>query len=182
MKNRFVLLFGLFLSANAMAAGIDCNTLPQWSASISGYQVNQHHVFCGEPASGGSAKGFHSMPNGDAPSTYLSSTPLSGPNAAGIYTLQNINLKFGSTTYVKSMSSMFPNTCTQAQVNNSIVYSLQNATGNCANPSWAKCGPNAPPAGGAAYCVAKNGSTYQIATALLSGTKKINTGFPIFVP
>lgn len=182
MKKYFVLPVGLALSAGAAAAGIDCSSLPAWSAAINGYQVNQHHVFCGEPASGGSAKGFHSMPNGEAPSTYLSSTPAAGPNAAGVYTLKNINLKFGSTTYVKSMSSMFPNACSQAQVNNSIVYSLQNATGNCANPSWAKCGPNAPPTGGAAYCLASDGSTYQIATALLSGTKKINTGFPIFVP
>lgn len=182
MKNRFVLLFGLFLSANVMAAGIDCSALPDWSDPINGYQVNQHHVFCGEPGKHASAKGFHSMPNGEAPSSYLSSTPLDGPNAAGVYTLKNINLQFGSDTYVKSMSSIFPNTCTQDQVNNSIVYSLQNATGSCANPSWAKCGPNAPSAGGAEYCVATDGSTYQIATALLSGTKKINTGFPIFKP
>lgn len=182
MKNRLVLPFGLFLSAGAMAAGIDCSTLPEWSSVIDGYQVNQHHVFCGEPGKHASAKGFHSMPNGEAPSTYLSSTPAAGPNAAGIYTLKNINLTFGSATYVKSMSSMFPNTCTQDQVNNSIVYSLQNSTGSCANPSWAKCGPNAPLAGGAAYCLATNGSIFQIATATLSGTKKINTGFPIFTP
>lgn len=180
----FLALAGVsFLSFNANAEGIDCNTLPSWSQSIDGYKVNLHHIYCGEPGKKGRAKGFHSMPNGDAPSDYVSSTNADGPNKAGIYTLKKIHLKFNGANYIKSFSSMYPKSCSMDQVNNSIVYSLTHSTGNCAAPNWAKCGPNAPSEGGAKYCTSEDGSIFTIATAVLSSDpKKLNTGFPIYTP
>lgn len=182
MKRYIILALLILVSANAKATGIDCNALPAWSDPIDGFQVNQHHVFCGEPGKNSSAKGFHSTPNNESPTSYISSTSVNPPNRAGIYTLRQIKLSFNGKQYVKSFSSLFPSHCSQAQVNKSIVYSIQNKTGSCADPNWASCGPNAPAEGGADYCVGTNGAPYTIASALLSGTQKINTGFPIYKP
>ncbi len=177
-----VAVFYLVTAGAFAAEGIDCSTLPDWSETVSGYQVNQHHIFCGEVGKKTRAKGFHSMPDGKAPNTYLTSNTASGPNAAGVYTLKNIRLKFGMNHYTKSFSSMFPSHCSQGQVLRSIVYSQVNNTGNCASPGWAQCGPSAPSSGDRnAYCVGANDSVFTIASAR-AGTNRINTGFPIYTP
>jgi hypothetical protein len=140
-------------------------------------------VFCGEPGNGTRAKGFHAMPGGNAPSTYVSADADTGPNAAGVYTLRNIQLRFDGDGYTKSFSSMFPDRCSQAQVTQSIAYSQANSAGNCASPTWAKCGPSAPSSGDvAAYCAGDDGSPFTIGSALLGTSTRINTGFPIYVP
>lgn len=183
MKKYIVLVFGILMSTSIMAEGINCTTLPEWSGTIDGYQLNQHHVFCGETGKKGNAKGFHAMPDGNAPSNYISSAPADPANGAGVYTLKQIRLEFAGKQYVKSFSSMFPKHCSQAQVSKSIVYSLINKTGACASPNWASCGPNAPGEGGSEYCLATNGSNFDIATAVLPNDKtRINTGFPIYKP
>lgn len=183
MKNQFKIsaLLLLFLPLVA-AAGIDCASLADWSGPIDGYKVNLHHIYCGEPGNNDAAKGFHSMPNGETPSNYVSSDNADKPNAAGIYTLKKIKLKFGGTEYTKSFSSMFPKQCSMDQINQSVVYSLANSTGSCTEPSWAACGPNAPKGSSdKKYCLGSNGSQFTIASATLRGEpKKINTGFPIY--
>ena len=183
MRKYFLLFFGVLVSSNLMAEGIDCANLPEWSVHINGYKVNQQHVFCGEAGKNGKAKGFHAMPGGNAPSTYISSSPSDPVNRAGIYTLKNIKLKISDKIYVKSFSSMLPKHCNQEQINKSIVYSLINTRGACAAPNWASCGPNAPQEGGIEYCVGDNGASFDIATAVLSDDQtRINTGFPIYKP
>lgn len=163
--------------------GIDCTTLLEWSTPIEGYHVNQHHVFCGEPARADNAKGFHATPGNSPPSSYLSATHGDGPNLAGIYTLRKIKLEFNGAEHNKSFSSMFPTHCSQAQINRSIVYAHSNSQGNCASPSWAKCGPNAPSTDNISYCQGRNGSSFEIATAALPSDRyKINTGFPLYTP
>jgi Bacterial EndoU nuclease len=183
MKTQFKVFAVLLLfSPVVAAAGIDCAKLPAWSDPIGGYEVNLHHVFCGEPGKNGAAKGFHSMPGGEAPSTYVSSDSADGPDAAGIYTLKKIKLKFDGTDYTKSFSSLFPKACSMDQINQSIVYSLVNASGACSDPSWASCGPNAPAnSSDAKYCLGSKGNRFTIASAMVNGEpKKINTGFPIY--
>ena len=183
MKKCIILIFAILVSANAMAGGINCTTLPEWSETIDGYQLNQRHVFCGEAGNNGKAKGFHAMPGGNAPSNYISSSPSDPANGAGIYTLRNIELIFSGRSYIKSFSSMFPKHCSQEQINKSIAYSLINTRGACAAPNWASCGPNAPQEGGKQYCLGENGVDFDIATAVLPGDKTwINTGFPIYKP
>lgn len=181
MRIGMMLVSGLFGSV-ATAAGIDCASLPDWSNPIDGYRVNLHHVYCGEAGNNGSAKGFHAMPNGEAPSDYVASEPGDKPNAAGIYTLKRIKLKLGGSEYTKSFSSMFPKHCSPEQINQSIVYSLANSSGSCTDPSWASCGPNAPDGSSdKKYCLGSNGTKFTIASATLRGeAKKINTGFPIY--
>jgi hypothetical protein len=177
-----VAAFHSFSTGAVAVDAIDCSTLPTWSATVSGYQVNLHHVFCGEKGKKTRAKGFHSTPGGKTPSTYQSSTMDSRPNAAGVYVLKNIQLTIGSVTYNKGFSSMFPISCSQAQVTQSIAYSHANNTGSCASPGWAQCGPSAPSGGDrSAYCVGDDGSSFTIASALLRKTNKINTGFPIYI-
>ncbi len=181
--NKYGLIFGIMVSTGVMAEGINCATMPEWSEAIDGYQLNQHHVFCGEAGKKDKAKGFHAMPKGYAPSSYIHSIPADPANGAGVYTLKQIQLEFAGKQYEKSFSSMFPRHCSQAQVSKSIVYSLVNKTGACASPSWASCGPNAPEDGGNEYCLAANGARFDIATAVLPGNKtRINTGFPIYKP
>lgn len=183
MKYAVTFVVGLLMSGNALAQGLDCSALPAWSAVVDGYQVNQHHVFCGEAGKQGRAKGFHAMPGGKPPSDYLGAVKADPANGAGVYTLKQVRLSIEGREFVKSFSSMFPSHCTQAQVNQSIVYSLRNKTGACASPGWASCGPNAPKGGGQAYCVGRDGSNFTIATAVLSNdSRKINTGFPIYRP
>lgn len=183
MKKYIVLVFGILLSTSLMAEGINCTTLSEWSETIDGHQVNLRHVFCGEAGKNDKAKGFHAMPGDNAPSNYVSSIPGDPANGADVYTLKQIKLTFAGKPYVKSFSSMFPKHCSQAQVNKSIVYSLINKTGACAAPNWASCGPNAPKEGGEEHCLAKDGSNFDIATAVLpSDNTRINTGFPIYKP
>lgn len=183
MKKIYLLLLILFTSNGVFAEGIDCDILPEWSNKIDGYQLNLHHVFCGEAGKKSRAKGFHAMPGGNAPSNFISYSPGDPTNKAGIYTLKNIKLTFAGKTYKKSFSSMFPKSCNQVQITNSIVYSRINSRGPCSSPGWASCGPNAPESGGTKYCVAENGSFFTIASAVLpGGTKRINTGFPIYTP
>ena len=171
------------------AAPIACETLPHWSAPIpTGAQagaatarVNLHHIFCGEPGKRGRAKGFHSVPGGlphSAPTPYVRHQRMQGPNAAGIYTLRNITLRFEGETYNKFLSTMFPDACTRQQVLQSIVYANTHNTGACANPHWAVCGPSAPSDGGARYCLGDNGKPFTVAGAP-KRNGKINTGFPI---
>lgn len=180
---RMMVVCGLLWSGNGLAQGVDCATLPAWGEAVDGYQVNQHHVFCGEPGKRGRAKGFHAMPGGKPPSGYLGAVKADPANGAGIYTLKQIRLSIEGREYVKAFSSLFPSHCSLAQVNQSIVYSLKNKSGACANPGWASCGPNAPKGGGQAYCTGRDGSIFTIATAVLpSDKRKINTGFPIYTP
>ncbi len=177
-----IVLVSMLFSSMAAAAGIDCNSLPEWSAPVDGYKVNLHHVFCGEPGNNDTAKGFHAMPGGEAPSDYVSSDSADKPNAAGVYTLRNIKLKFGGKEHTKTFSTMFPKHCSQDQINQSIVYSLANTGGSCSNPGWASCGPNAPSGStDKKYCLGNNGHSFTIASAPVRGEpRKINTGFPIY--
>lgn len=171
------------LSGGVQGAGIDCRATAEWSRDIDGFQLNLHHVFCGEAGRGDRAKGFHAMPHGQAPSSYVTSTPADAPNAAGVYTLRDIGLKFDGAQYTKRFSSVFPNACSALQVAYSIIYSRQHSTGNCAAPGWAQCGPSGPAADSpdkAGYCLGDDGKPFPIASALLPNSQKINTGFPIF--
>lgn len=162
-------------------AAIDCSTLAEWSSPVAGYQLNLHHIFCGESGKRGRAKGFHSMPNGIPPSSYASAILADKANGAGVYTFEDVELIFDGRRYKKSFSSMFPNHCRAEQVMMSIIYSLQHSQGRCASPGWAMCGPNAPKQGGDEYCVGTDGSQFSIASAVLPRDKqKINTGFPIY--
>jgi len=172
-------------SSVSFAAGVDCDTLADWSDPIgeSLLEVNQHHVFCGEPSKKGSAKGFHATAGGEFPSSYVSSTDASSVNAAGIYTLRKIKLQFHGEEYTKSFSSMFPKHCSVSQINESIVYSRLHSTGSCSGTGWAQCGPNAPADDTTGkYCIT-NDASFDIASAVLTKEpSKINTGFPIYTP
>lgn len=183
MKSITLLFITLTASFTVHSAGINCDTLPEWSNANNDYQVNQPHVFCGEAGNQGRAKGFHATPEDQTPSSYQSSTIVNNPNSAGIYTLKDIELVFHGDNYRKSFSSMFPKHCSQTQINNSIIYSHVNSRGACSNPNWAKCGRNAPASGGEQYCLGINGNQFEIASAALpNNSKKINTGFPIYTP
>ena len=180
MKRTFFATILLICCAPALAA-VDCAALPEWSAPKQGYSVNLHHIFCPVAGKRGRAKGFHSMPGGEPPNGYKSAKVADPVNRAGIYTLREIRFSISDKLYLKTFSSMFPDSCNQDQVIESIIYSRLNHGGRCDNPGWAMCGPNAPAQGGERYCLADDGSPYTIATGVLRSDKsRINTGFPIY--
>lgn len=182
LKIASTVLTTVLFSSGVYAGGIECDTLPTWSKVTDGMVVNQHHIFCGEPKKDMSkAVGFHSMPNQEAPSTFVSSGNPFDKSTEGIYNLRNITLKFGDLEIKKSFSTMFPNSCSMNQINSSIVYAHKQNRGNCDGVYWAQCGPSSPQNDKSnSYCVGLNGKTFTIATAVLpQDPMKINTGFPI---
>lgn len=160
----------------SVSAQIDCTTLPHWITLSNGIQFNQLHVFCGEY--NGKPKGFHSRPGDENPSTVASFTIQDKPNAAGIYT--------GKWRYLghpekQKFSSMFPDSCTQKQVLNSIAYASSHPE-KCPSgaPGWVRCGKNRPnPLGDDTtnYCN-KNADLFSIGFAP-PRNHTINTAFPI---
>ncbi|VAW86211.1 hypothetical protein MNBD_GAMMA18-2 [hydrothermal vent metagenome] len=160
--------------------GINCSTLPRWSESIEGFQLNQPHIFCGETNRKGRVVGFHATPDGQPPSTYLNADIADKPNTQGIYTLRNIQLQLKSKQR-KGFSSMFPQHCSAEQIMQSIVYSIQQNQGKCTAPGWASCGPSNPEILDAKFCSGRDGRSYQIASARLrDNPQRINTAFPIY--
>ncbi|MFM2477353.1 EndoU domain-containing protein [Celerinatantimonas sp. MCCC 1A17872] len=184
MKMYTKYLVGMFSLITAMSAtaSIYCPSLPQWSQPINAMKVNQHHIFCGEINKKGNAVGFHSMPGGDSPSTFIMAEQASAPAASGVYVLKKILLKINGKQVTKSYSSMYPNSCTVAQIEKSIVYAYQHNNGHCTSGvTWAFCGPSAPLGDNSnSYCIGDNGKPLTLATAVDNADKsKINTGFPV---
>ncbi|MDF9756135.1 hypothetical protein ACVWY1_001052 [Pseudomonas sp. TE6288] len=110
--------------------------------------VNQQHVFCGEvqvQAAGNRAKGFHSRPNGQSPATvtFTAATTNTPRGPAGIYVLRNFNITQNGATGTKTVSTMFPDTCSQANVVAAIQNAYNNRTGlvngEFHGPSGASC-------------------------------------------
>lgn len=160
-------------------AEIDCATLPHWIALDNGLQMNQKHLFCGEWKDG-RAKGFHSRPDGENPTTVAKFTIQDRPNKAGVYTGR---WSYQNDTGKKKFSSMFPDSCSTKQVLNSISYASSNTDTNCpkGSPNWTKCGQNIPPSvknDPEKYC-SINGKHFTIGFAPPQNGK-INTAFPIF--
>jgi len=166
-----------FSPFNASSKGIDCDTLAPWSTGEP--QVNLHHVFCGEINKKGRAVGYHANPQGNTPSTYVKHLSGDAKNSAGVYVWDNISLKIDGKEVRKSLSSMFPEHCSQTQIVASIQYSSAHST-SCSSPRWASCGASAPTNSNtpSQYCLGADNNTFTIATAL--SHNKINTGFPIY--
>ena len=126
---------------------VTCDPEPGWSNTIP--EINETHVFCGE-WSRNRPKGFHSRPGGDNPDTVETLTVTAGPNPQGIYT---VRWTYDDRPSPEKFSSMFPDSCTQSQVIESIKYAVENPS-SCpqAAPTWARCGLNAPTNPTASVC------------------------------
>ncbi|TQV76432.1 hypothetical protein FLL45_00240 [Aliikangiella marina] len=142
-------------------------------------QVNNDHVFCGEIRNG-NAKGFHSRPDGDNPATVTNFNITQAPNAAGVYGgIVTLNIH-GATA--QKFSTMFPDSCTQEEVDNSISYAAVNQIAcPAAAPNWAVCGYSRPdpvlPTQGP-YCEGDDESRLTVAMGL-TANGNVNTGFPV---
>ncbi|TVQ51468.1 MAG: hypothetical protein EA366_15435 [Spirulina sp. DLM2.Bin59] len=170
------LIFGAILVfAGAGFSQGRCGNLDHWSRTNP--SINQAHIFCGE-WSHNQPRGFHSRPGGRNPSTVQNFQMTQPANSQGIYG--------GTWHYVgqsnpRKFSTMFPDSCTQTQVVNSIVYAARNRQSCPANaPSWAWCGSNAPTANAANYCKGNGNHNrlFTIAGASLNDGR-INTAFPL---
>lgn len=113
--------------------------------------VNQQHVFCGEVANN-RAKGFHSRPAGQLPATvaFTAATTNTPQGPAGIYVLRSFNITQHGVTATKSISTMFPDSCSQANVVAAIQNAYNNRTALNGNefrgPSGASCQAGTPAA------------------------------------
>jgi hypothetical protein len=166
----------LAILAGSVAAGMDCARIPHWSATKP--PVNQQHVFCGKWNNRKSRPaGFHSRPAGENPATVGTLKITQRPNAKGIY---GVRWSYIDHPDRAKFSSMFPDTCSEDQVLQSIVYAANHPKPCPAGaPRWAQCGPNKPIRGGEGYCEAADLTIFTIAFATLKHNTKINTAFPV---
>ncbi|MBU1429736.1 EndoU domain-containing protein, partial [Myxococcota bacterium] len=153
--------------AQPVATAIDCAQLPEWTQRPKGPQLNQRHVFCGEwDERKGRAKGFHAQPGGRTPRGVTALRVTQKPDARGIY---GGRWAFTERPGAEKFSTMFPDSCTQAQVIESILYAEGHRQPCPADaPGWAWCGPSKPAQGGEGYCEVKGGQPFIIAGASLS--------------
>ncbi len=111
--------------------------------------IDQNHIFCGDVGPGGNAGGFHSRPGGVNPATIgiLPGTNITIPPgaAAGVYNLNNFNITdaVNGMTANKAVSTMFPNTCSQANVVAAIRHAFLN--GGNSGPTCGAGGPGGAP-------------------------------------
>lgn len=167
-----------FYTTHIQAETIDCETLPHWTDNTA-VPINQVHVFCGE-WNREKPKGFHARPDGKTPNTVGSIKVTQRPNAQGLY---GVRWKYEGHEQRSKFSSLFPDSCSYAQIIASIEYAAQSPKSCPAgSPSWAKCGDNRPQSrtttADTKYCHADNDSLFTIAYATLRNGK-INTAFPI---
>ncbi|HEK1684206.1 TPA: EndoU domain-containing protein [Pseudomonas putida] len=78
-------------------------------------RINAQHIFCGEVSAPDVAKGFHSRPGGVNPDS-VSNAPAGTHGAGDVYTLKNFTIAEGARSGTKSISTMFPDRCTEQQV------------------------------------------------------------------
>ena len=167
-------IFGaIVFFACAAPTQVNCANIDNWSSTNP--PVNQTHIFCGE-WSRNRPKGFHSRPGGLTPNTVENFKITQSANNQGIY---GGTWNYSGHSSQTKFSTMFPDSCTQTQVLNSIIYAAtyqQSCPSNA--PRWA-CGPNAPSAKAENYCKSNNNnSLFTIAGAFLTDGK-INTAFPL---
>lgn len=169
---------GLFvITANPAVAQVTCPVGTITNAGLP--NINGDHVFCGEINGKGRAVGFHSRPGGDDPAGegVANVVITQTANAMGIY-----NVSFKKNGVQKSLSTMFPDSCTKDEVVNSIFYAVANQ-GVCpvGAPGWVVCGKNRPDSRMATqgpYCEGSDDANrFFVAIGLHRG--KINTAFPL---
>ena len=182
---RFCLLIvgGAVLPGSAFAqAEVTCPADPHWSATTP--PINIQHVFCGE-VDGNRAKGFHSRPDGINPASVANVKITQEPNESGVYGA-TVTLVNPDGSNPSKFSTMFPDSCHQAEVEKSILHAFDNPVA-CPTgaPHWASCGFNRPEgrsAGG--YCIGRSKEArFYIAFATLRhgvNAGNINTAFPLY--
>jgi len=79
--------------------------------------VRAQHIFCGEINNAGKAVGFHSRPGGTNPAS-VSDTDETRPDPRrpGIYSISLFRITEGGRSGIKTLSTMFPDKCSQADV------------------------------------------------------------------
>lgn len=103
----------LLLAAAPAHAAVSC---PQPLAEGSP-PIRAQHIFCGEINGSGKAVGFHSRPGGKNPATVADTEETRpDPRRPGIYTISLFRITEGGRSETKTLSTMFPDKCSQADV------------------------------------------------------------------
>lgn len=113
LTSAAVLLSGLALGQPA-AAQVACPAKDSGGSPA----IDAEHIFCGEINNSGRATGFHSRPGGVNPASVRNTgSPVAIPGApAGIYLLSNFTIAGNGRSAVKAISTMYPDSCSPAQV------------------------------------------------------------------
>lgn len=166
-----------FVGMTPASAQVACPANPHWTATVP--PINADHVFCGEVRANGTAAGFHSRPGGVNPATVANFVINQPANANGVYG-GNVTLVNPNGPNPTKFSTMFPDSCTQAEVVQSILYAHANQVACPAGaPGWASCGLNRPDPAAGGHCVGDDAATrFYIAFGTL-GNGNINTAFPL---
>ncbi|MBX2832042.1 MAG: EndoU domain-containing protein [Rhodospirillales bacterium] len=170
------------LSLQPAFAQVVCPANPHWTATVP--PINAQHVFCGEVRANGTAAGFHSRPGGVNPASVAGFVVNQPANANGIYG-GNVTLVNPNGANPTKFSTVFPDTCTEAEVTQSILYAHANPVAcPAAAPNWATCGMNRPNPATAGLCIGDDAaSQFYIAFAVLPANNanagNINTAFPL---
>lgn len=162
-------LLGLYLASAAMAQEkpADCRN-EQWGWSDSDPAVNLRHVLCGEIKKDGKVVGMHSRAMLIfAPVKDVQADP---PMPSGLY-----NARVTFTNDGRKTSTFFPDNCTAAQIEHSILHALHNRIGP-AKP-WGDLGCTAPPGDDGRYCRGPQGQRFVIRYGTLPDGR-VNTAFP----
>ncbi|MET0405960.1 MAG: EndoU domain-containing protein [Cystobacter sp.] len=155
----------------AGSAGSHPCTDASWHWSSTSPKVNRLHVFCGEIGSNKSPKGFHSIVHQKA-SSVVTGVGKKKNNHNGIY---DADVSFAApATPSTKMSTFFPDTCSEDQITESILYAANNQTGP--HSAWGVLGPSAPKTGGHQYCLDSKGKPFTIRMGLTRSD--VNTAFP----
>ena len=170
VKSLLLLLFvSIYSTFSANTAEISCaNQSFQWSKTQPA--VNLRHIFCGEIDNRARAKGFHStqlLTTATEVKSIFKKKWLRG----GIY---NARVKFanGKTKF----STFFPEHCTVAMIERSVVYAARNKTKD--HHQWGILGPSAPQKNTQNYCIDDKGNPLTIRMGLSRNQRKIITAFP----
>lgn len=164
------------LSLNPASAQVACPVGAIVNAGLP--TINGDHIFCGEID--GNVKGFHSRPGGVNPANagIANVVITAAANAMGVY-----NISFDKNGQHKTISTMFPDSCSRQEVVNSILYAEANHDACPAGAQhWATCGWNRPDpvlATQGPYCEGDDpDNRFHVQFGLL-GNGTINTAFPV---
>ena len=145
-------------STNRLEPSASLEKLPHWSSTDP--EINLWHVFEGEINRKGKPTGFHSRPGGQDPANARVISVKDRPNKAGVYTA-NIEVRDGG-QWKSKFSSFFPDSLSQQEVVNLIVYAFKNSKN-----------PNEQPWSG------PSGLGFQV-QGYTSSRGGINTAFPVY--
>ncbi len=133
--------------------------------------VRGQHIFCGEINRSGKAVGFHSRPGGKNPDSVGNTRDVQPDRRRpGLYTLRRFDITQHGQTRQKTISTMYPDKCSEADV----IAAIQHAYNTGTRESGSFTGQSGD------RCTDDSGRPFRIQgfTGTMNGQTVIITGYP----